>query len=363
MAGLDGGASASGLGCGSGGGAEVGGGRRRRTEVGGDGIGKRVGKGKRIWMGKRIGIGKQNAETGLGSGLGLGSGSRLGSGSGLGSRIGIEKRIGKPDRDWEAEAEGGGGRRRRAEGPPGEKAWKHPSWSIEEMMKLARAKRDQQAHFEGMPHNYGRMRNREWKLQDFQKRLLEVGVDKTTDDIGKKWDNLFQQYKKVQHYQNASGGKKFFNLTPALRTEEGFNFIMEDHVYDEIDAMSKGNKTIYPDNVADTSAREGLQMPRSPSVAGESAAGGDGNDDDGGWARESGFTVGSTGRNCKRKNMRQQTFEVIAEVMDKHGALMATPWKGPASDSVPFWSDGATFSRVRLMPSGGTTRRLTRLTG
>ncbi|GBG61242.1 hypothetical protein CBR_g19774 [Chara braunii] len=145
---------------------------------------------------------------------------------------------------------------RHSKGPSGEKAGKQPSWSVEEMLKLAQAKRDQQAHFEGMPHNYERMRNREWNLQDLQKRLLEVGVDRTTNDIGKKRDNLFQQYKKVQRYQNASGGKNFFNLAPVLRTEEGFNFRMEERVYDEIDAMSKGNKTIYPDNVADTSAVE-----------------------------------------------------------------------------------------------------------
>ncbi|GBG81691.1 hypothetical protein CBR_g32686 [Chara braunii] len=190
---------------------------------------------------------------------------------------------------------------RRSKGPPGKKVGKHPLRSVEEMLKLARAKRDQQAHFEGMPHNYGRMRNKEWKLQDLQKRLLEVGVVRTTDDIGKKWDNLFQQYKKVQRYQNASGGKNFFNLIPALRTKEGFNFRMEE------------------------------RMPRSPSVAGESAVegdGGDGNDDDGGSAQESSFSAGSTGGNCKRKNMRQQTFEAIAEVMDKHGTLMADTVEG-----------------------------------
>ncbi|GBG71268.1 hypothetical protein CBR_g8689 [Chara braunii] len=103
---------------------------------------------------------------------------------------------------------GGRGRQQRGEShggrgskaPVGDKGGKHPAWSVEEMLKLARAKRDQQAHFEGMPHNYGRMRNREWKLLDLQKRLAEVEVNRTTDDIGKKWDNVFQQYKKVQRY-------------------------------------------------------------------------------------------------------------------------------------------------------------------
>ncbi|GBG92200.1 hypothetical protein CBR_g54645 [Chara braunii] len=157
-------------------------------------------------------------------------------------------------RQHKAASRGGRG----SKGPVGEKGGKHPPWSIEVMIKLARAKRDQQAHFEGMPHNYGRMRNMEWKLQDLQKRLVEVGVKRTTDDIGKKWDNLFHQYKKVQRYQNASGGKNFFILTPALRTKEGFDFRMDKRVYLEIDNMSQGNKTIYPSNLADTSARGGM---------------------------------------------------------------------------------------------------------
>ncbi|GBG64423.1 hypothetical protein CBR_g44308 [Chara braunii] len=137
-------------------------------------------------------------------------------------------------------------------GSVGEKGGKHPAWSVEEMIKLARAKRDRHAHFEGMPHNYGRTRNREWKLQDLQKRLVDVGVKRTTDDIGKKWDNLFHHYKKVQRYQNTSRGKNFFILTSALRTEEGFNFRMDQRVYLGIDNMPQGNKTIYHDILTDT---------------------------------------------------------------------------------------------------------------
>ncbi|GBG92649.1 hypothetical protein CBR_g56614 [Chara braunii] len=202
---------------------------------------------------------------------------------------------------------------RGSKGPVGEKGGKHPAWSVEEMVKLARAKRDQQglAHFEGMPHNYGRMCNREWKLHDLQKRLVEVVVKRTTDNIGKKWDNVFHQYKK------------------------GFNFRMNERVYLEIDNMSQGNKTIYPDNLADTSARGGVQMSRDtqrqPSVAGESFAEGDvgdGNDEDGGSARESGLSASNTGGAGKKKNMRQQTFDAIAEVMEKHGALMADTVEG-----------------------------------
>ncbi|GBG85740.1 hypothetical protein CBR_g40468 [Chara braunii] len=146
-------------------------------------------------------------------------------------------------------------------------------------------------------------------------------VKRTTDDIGKKWDNLFQQYKNVQRYQNASRGNNFFNLTPALRTKEGFNFRMDERMY--------------LDNLADTSARGEVQMSgdtrRPSSVAVESIAGGDagdGNDEDGGSARESGFSACNTGGAGKRKNMRQQTFDVIAEVMEKHGALMADTVEG-----------------------------------
>ncbi|GBG70506.1 hypothetical protein CBR_g6634 [Chara braunii] len=240
-------------------------------------------------------------------------------------------RRGGRGRQQRGESRGGRGSRALV----GDKGGKHPAWSVEEMLKLARAKRDQQAHFEGMPHNYGRMRNREWKLLDLQKRLAEVGVDRTTDDIGKKWDNVFQQYKKVQRYQNMSGGKNFFTLTPATRADEGFNFRMDERVFNEIDNMSKNNKTIYPDNVADTSARGGVPPAmdgyRQAAVGGESSAGGeggDGVDEDVGSAWETVFSAGSTGTPAKRKNMRQQTFDAIAEVMDKHGSLMADTVEG-----------------------------------
>ncbi|GBG76451.1 hypothetical protein CBR_g22199 [Chara braunii] len=75
--GLDGGASGSGSGSGLGSGS---GGGRRSVEVGGDGIGKRIGIGKQIWIGKRIGIGKPHrdweADWEAGSGLASGSGGR-----------------------------------------------------------------------------------------------------------------------------------------------------------------------------------------------------------------------------------------------------------------------------------------------
>ncbi|GBG89595.1 hypothetical protein CBR_g49385 [Chara braunii] len=187
--------------------------------------------------------------------------------------------------------------------PAGDKGGKHPTWNVEEMLKLARAKRDQQAHFIGMSHNDGRVHNKEWKLQDLQKRLVEVCVKRTTDDIWKKCNNLFQSYKK--------------------------------QVYLGIDKISQGNKTIYPDNLTDTSACGEVEMSgdmhRPPSVEGESVAEGDTGDDndgDGGSARGSRFGAGSTGGAGKRKIMRQQTINNIVEVMEKHGALMADNVEG-----------------------------------
>ncbi|GBG58718.1 hypothetical protein CBR_g119 [Chara braunii] len=247
---------------------------------------------------------------------------------------------------------GGRGRQQRGESrggrgskaPVGDKGGKHPSWSVEEMLKLARAKRDQQAHFEGIPHNYGRMRDRE-----------------ATDDIGKKWDNVFQQYKKVQRYQSMSGGKNFFTLTPATRADEGFNFQMDERVFNEIDNMSKNNKTIYPDNVADTSARGGVPPAmdghRQAVVGGESSAGGeggDGVDEDVGSVRESGFSARSTGTPTKRKNMRQQTFDAIAEVMDKHGALMADTVEGASKWQCSILERQCDILDRRLKPRSGS---------
>ncbi|GBG60045.1 hypothetical protein CBR_g376 [Chara braunii] len=118
---------------------------------------------------------------------------------------------------------------------------------------------------------------------------------------------------------------------------------MSERVYDEINDIAKGNKTIYPDNVADTNALGGVQMPRSSSVAGESAVGGDGgdgNDGDGGSAWESGFSASSTGGNCKRKNIRQHTFDSIAEVTEKHDTMTANTMEGAQMD-IPLWYAGA----------------------
>ncbi|GBG67646.1 hypothetical protein CBR_g774 [Chara braunii] len=69
-------------------------------------------------------------------------------------------------------------------------------WSVEHIIALIRAKRDQDAHMQGMGHTYARMKPREWKWQDVAQRLKNVGVNRNAEKCGKKWDNLMQQFKK-----------------------------------------------------------------------------------------------------------------------------------------------------------------------
>ncbi|GBG85807.1 hypothetical protein CBR_g40617 [Chara braunii] len=88
-----------------------------------------------------------------------------------------------------------------------------------------------------------------------------------------------------------------------------------------------GDHTIHPTNLADTGAAGGVQMigPRGGrNESGGSEGCGDGQDDDQGSTRDSTFSGGGGGGGGKRKNVRQQTFDTIADVMKEHGNLMAT---------------------------------------
>ncbi|GBG74349.1 hypothetical protein CBR_g18760 [Chara braunii] len=57
-------------------------------------------------------------------------------------------------------------------------------WSVEHMVALVRAKRDHDAHLEGMGHAFARMKPREWKRQDIQERLKKVGVGRSARTAG-----------------------------------------------------------------------------------------------------------------------------------------------------------------------------------
>ncbi|GBG93120.1 hypothetical protein CBR_g59145 [Chara braunii] len=201
-------------------------------------------------------------------------------------------------------------------------------WTVDHMIALVRAKRDQDLHLAGLGHNYGRMKSRKWKLDDVEKRLVKAGVTTSkAEECGIKWDNLYQQFKSVHRFMGQSEKQNFFTVTPLERKEKGFDFRMDEHVYSEMNTVSKADHIIHPANLADTGAAGGVHMAgprggRNESVAREGC--GDGQDDDQGSTRDSTFSGSSAGGGGKRRNVRQQTFDEITDVMDKHGKLMAT---------------------------------------
>ncbi|GBG89187.1 hypothetical protein CBR_g48894 [Chara braunii] len=200
-------------------------------------------------------------------------------------------------------------------------------WTVEHMIALIWAKRDQDSHLAGLAHTTGRMKTKTWKWDDVEKRLVHMGVtSRKAVDSGKKWDNLYQQFKTVHKFMGESGKPNFFTLTPGERKERGFDFRMDERVYSEMAAMTRSDHTIHPTNLADTGATGGVQMPGphgGRNKSGGSEGGGEGQDDDQGSTRDS-ISGGGVGRGNKRKNVRQQTFDTIADVMKEHGSLMAT---------------------------------------
>ncbi|GBG66894.1 hypothetical protein CBR_g72649 [Chara braunii] len=168
-------------------------------------------------------------------------------------------------------------------------------WSPEEKMQLVRCKREQEMHLAGLGHNYGWMRTKEWKWDDIAKRMANVGRPKDTDDCMKKWDNLFQNYKKIQRFQNASGRPDFFGLSNEERKEHNFKFWIERALRGAGVGESVGSEA----------AGEGFPEERSST-------------------RDSDNNAASGAVGGKRKNARQQALESIADVMDRHGELMSS---------------------------------------
>ncbi|GBG63159.1 hypothetical protein CBR_g36928 [Chara braunii] len=84
-------------------------------------------------------------------------------------------------------------------------------WTVEHMIALVRAKRDQDLHLAGLGHNMGRMKTKTWKWADIESRLVQIGVTtKKADDCGKKWDNLYMQFKivhKLPARRSGDGGR------------------------------------------------------------------------------------------------------------------------------------------------------------
>ncbi|GBG74607.1 hypothetical protein CBR_g19015 [Chara braunii] len=200
-------------------------------------------------------------------------------------------------------------------------------WFPKEQMLLVRCKREQEMHLVGLGRNCRRMRTKEWKWDDIAKRMANTGRPKDVDDCMKKWDNLFQKYKKIQRFQNASGQADFFRLSNEERKEHNFKSRMERVRYNEIHARMLGNHTIFPPNVVDTDSPDGVQLPMRGAVDGESVgseAGGDGCPEEHSSARDSDNNAGSGVGGGKRKNARQKALESIADVMHRHGELMST---------------------------------------
>ncbi|GBG66000.1 hypothetical protein CBR_g54979 [Chara braunii] len=163
--------------------------------------------------------------------------------------------------------------------------------TVEHMIALIRAKRDQDSHLAGLAHTTGRMKTKTWKWDDVEKRLVHMGVtSRKAVDCGKKWDNLYQQFKIVHKFMGESGKPNFFTLMPGERKERGFDFWMDERVYSEMAAMTRSDHTIHPTNLADTGATGGVQMPGprgGRNESGGSEGGGDGQDDDQGSTRDS----------------------------------------------------------------------------
>ncbi|GBG70465.1 hypothetical protein CBR_g6593 [Chara braunii] len=201
-------------------------------------------------------------------------------------------------------------------------------WSVDDIIALIGAKRDQDAHRQGMGHAYARIKPQEWKWLDVAQRLKKVGVDRDADKYGKKWDNLMQQFKKVHQFQGLSGKQDFFQFSGKERTSKGFNFNMDRAVYDEIVGSTAKNHTINPKNVANTGASGGVRLSSASSADPESVGDGDdgaGHDDnDDGSTNGSSQMTGSPDGFGKSKSTRQQTFEAMTKCMKKHGALMAS---------------------------------------
>ncbi|GBG85372.1 hypothetical protein CBR_g40015 [Chara braunii] len=168
-------------------------------------------------------------------------------------------------------------------------------WSVGDTIALVRAKRVQYMYITGMGTSFARIKTREWKWEDVQVRLQTMDITREGVDCGKKWDNLMQQFKKVHKFQNLSGGKDYFKLASKARRSEGFNFVMMDRsVYDEMEAMTKGDHTIHLKNLADTGAVGEVQMPAGAGAGGETMAsegGGEAADEEQGSTKDSTFIL------------------------------------------------------------------------
>ncbi|GBG62953.1 hypothetical protein CBR_g34653 [Chara braunii] len=154
-------------------------------------------------------------------------------------------------------------------------------------------------------------------------------IDEEDEDDEEAAVDIWPQFKKVHMFMQESGKPDYFQLMGKERRSHGFNFVMERAVYEETKGSTLKNHTIHPRNVADTGAAGGVEM-SSDSGGGRGDGGGVGDvrgephEEEDGSTRGSSFRTGSTVGLAKRKNMREQTFEALTDVMEQHDTLMAT---------------------------------------
>ncbi|GBG70865.1 hypothetical protein CBR_g8165 [Chara braunii] len=210
-------------------------------------------------------------------------------------------------------------------------------WSVDDIIALIRAKRDQDAHLQGMGHAYARMKPREWKWLDVATRLKKVGVDREADRM--------QQFKKVHHFQGLSGKQDFFQLSGKDMMSKGFSFNMDRAVYDKILGSTVKNHTINPKNVADTGAQGGVCLPSASSADPESVGDGDGgaehdDDDDGSTKGVKVGDVAGEGDNDEAlvNRLRQRNTR---EGMEAAAKLWV--------DDLRFWNEREGFAIVKLI--------------
>ncbi|GBG70699.1 hypothetical protein CBR_g7998 [Chara braunii] len=109
-------------------------------------------------------------------------------------------------------------------------------WSSEETFALIACKRKQMELFgDGGPG--GRINAKERKWHDIQKRMAELGVQRTAVECTRRWDNLLSWYKRIVDNDRREDVKSFWEMTPRQRRDHGLKFAMERSVFDLIDSL------------------------------------------------------------------------------------------------------------------------------
>ncbi|GBG89789.1 hypothetical protein CBR_g49640 [Chara braunii] len=153
-------------------------------------------------------------------------------------------------------------------------------WDNRQSLILIHCKRDQEQYFAGLPSNFGRMKSKDWKWLDIEKRMEAQGV-------------IVRAASKC----------------PKQRRDKGFKFFLDRELWDAIHAGQGGNQTINPTNLADTGKRPA-----------------DNTDSEGEEGEDMSTDCASASKGShhgKKKTAREQAFAVVGEVMKEHSTVVA----------------------------------------